>query len=66
MLVGDVGFISARAGLYRIHSESITFNYPEAMDKLILKELEMIKEYIIEEKIYLLFTIHSYIQESNF
>jgi glycosyltransferase involved in cell wall biosynthesis len=47
MLSGNIGFIEDHVGVYRIHSESMSYNFPKGYDFSTIIELEKLKDYVI-------------------
>ncbi|WP_051823811.1 glycosyltransferase family 2 protein [Clostridium sulfidigenes] len=51
MLVGDIGFIDEEVSVYRLHKDSISYNFPRTYDDIVIKEFELMKEYVLKENL---------------
>lgn len=52
MLEGDVGFINDHVAVYRVHSQSISFNMPLEADTSTIHEFETMKEAIVNQGVF--------------
>ncbi len=51
MLVGDIGFIDEEASVYRSHKDSISYNFHTKYDEIVIKEFELMKTHVFNEKL---------------